>query len=112
MSGLDYERAVLSGGPVGIMQAVMDIVIPYIHERKQFGQAIGEFQLIKQKLQICTAGLQASRAYAYAVGGQLDNFDSAHVRHTQDCAALILYVAELATKLQAMVTNFGRKWLY
>lgn len=100
MSGLDYERAVLSGGPVGIMQAVMDIVIPYIHERKQFGQAIGEFQLIQAKIADMYAGLQASRAYAYAVGKQLDNLDSGHARHVRkDCAALILYVAELATKI-------------
>ena len=100
MSGLDYERAVLSGGPLGIMQAVMDMVVPYIHDRKQFGQAIGEFQLIQGKVADMYAGLQASRAYAYAVGKQLDSLGEGHVRHVRkDCAALILYVAELATKM-------------
>lgn len=100
MSGLDYERAVLSGGPLGIMQAVMDMVVPYIHDRKQFGQAIGEFQLIQGKVADMYAGLQASRAYAYAVGKQLDSLGEGHARHVRkDCAALILYVAELATKM-------------
>lgn len=100
MSGLDYERAVLSGGPIGIMQAVMDMVVPYIHDRKQFGQAIGEFQLVQGKIADMYAGLQASRAYAYAVAQQLDNLGEGHARHVRkDCAALILYVAELATKI-------------
>ena len=100
MSGLDYERAVLSGGPLGIMQAVMDMVVPYIHDRKQFGQSIGEFQLIQGKIADMYAGLQASRAYAYAVGKQLDSLGDGHARHVRkDCAALILYVAELATKM-------------
>lgn len=100
MSGLDYERAVLSGGPLGIMQAVMDMVVPYIHDRKQFGQSIGEFQLIQGKIADMYAGLQASRAYAYAVGKQLDALGEGHARHVRkDCAALILYVAELATKM-------------
>lgn len=100
MSGLDYERAVLSGGPIGIMQAVMDMVVPYIHDRKQFGQAIGEFQLVQGKIADMYAGLQASRAYAYAVAKQLDNLGAGHARHVRkDCAALILYVAELATKI-------------
>ncbi|MDO5666819.1 MAG: isovaleryl-CoA dehydrogenase [Alcaligenaceae bacterium] len=100
MSGLDYERAVLSGGPLGIMQGVMDMVVPYIHDRKQFGQAIGEFQLIQGKIADMYAGLQASRAYAYAVGKQLDALGEGHARHVRkDCAALILYVAELATKM-------------
>lgn len=100
MSGLDYERAVLSGGPLGIMQGVMDMVVPYIHDRKQFGQAIGEFQLIQGKIADMYAGLQASRAYAYAVGKQLDSLGEGHARHVRkDCAALILYVAELATKM-------------
>lgn len=100
MSGLDYERAVLSGGPIGIMQAVMDMVVPYIHDRKQFGQAIGEFQLVQGKIADMYAGLQASRAYAYAVAKQLDNLGEGHARHVRkDCAALILYVAELATKI-------------
>lgn len=100
MSGLDYERAVLSGGPLGIMQAVMDMVVPYIHDRKQFGQSIGEFQLVQGKIADMYAGLQASRAYAYAVGKQLDSLGDGHARHVRkDCAALILYVAELATKM-------------
>lgn len=71
MSGLDYERAVLSGGPVGIMQAVMDVVVPYIHDRKQFGQAIGEFQLIQGKVADLYTTLQASRAFCYQVGKNL-----------------------------------------
>lgn len=100
MSGLDYERAVLSGGPLGIMQSVMDMVVPYIHDRKQFGQSIGEFQLIQGKIADMYAGLQASRAYAYAVGKQLDSLGEGHARHVRkDCAALILYVAETATKM-------------
>ncbi|SUA64776.1 Acyl-CoA dehydrogenase, short-chain specific [Oligella urethralis] len=100
MSGLDYERAVLSGGPLGIMQSVMDMVVPYIHDRKQFGQSIGEFQLIQGKIADMYAGLQASRAYAYAVGKQLDSLGEGHARHVRkDCAALILYVAEMATKM-------------
>ena len=72
MSGLDYERAVLAGGPLGIMQAVMDVVIPYIHDRKQFGQSIGEFQLIQGKVADLYTTLQASRAFCYAVGKNLD----------------------------------------
>jgi isovaleryl-CoA dehydrogenase len=98
MSGLDYERAVLSGGPLGIMQAVMDVVVPYIHERKQFGQAIGEFQLIQGKVADMYAGLQACRAFCYAVGRNLDRLGAGHVRQVRkDCAALILYTAEKAT---------------
>ena len=72
MSGLDYERAVLSGGPVGIMQACLDVVLPYIHERKQFGQAIGEFQLMQGKIADMYADLNASRAYLYAVARACD----------------------------------------
>jgi isovaleryl-CoA dehydrogenase len=98
MSGLDYERAVLSGGPLGIMQAVMDVVVPYIHERKQFGQAIGEFQLIQGKMADMYAALQACRAFCYAVGRNLDRLGAEHVRQVRkDCAALILYTAEKAT---------------
>ncbi|OZI15983.1 isovaleryl-CoA dehydrogenase [Bordetella genomosp. 7] len=98
MSGLDYERAVLSGGPLGIMQAVMDVVVPYIHERKQFGQAIGEFQLIQGKVADMYTTLQASRAFCYAVGKNLDQLGAEHVRQVRkDCAALILYTAEKAT---------------
>lgn len=98
MSGLDYERAALSGGPVGIMQAVMDVVVPYIHDRKQFGQAIGEFQLIQGKVADLYTTLQASRAFCYQVGKNLDRLGAEHVRQVRkDCAALILYTAEKAT---------------
>ena len=98
MSGLDYERAVLSGGPLGIMQAVMDVSVPYIHDRKQFGQAIGEFQLMQGKIADMYTVLQASRAFAYTVGKNLDRLGTDHVRQVRkDCAALILYTAEKAT---------------
>lgn len=98
MSGLDYERAVLSGGPLGIMQAVMDNVIPYIHERKQFGQAIGEFQLIQGKVADMYTVLQAARAFAYTVAKNLDALGNQHARHVRkDCASLILWTAEKAT---------------
>ncbi|MFA5488280.1 MAG: isovaleryl-CoA dehydrogenase [Candidimonas sp.] len=98
MSGLDYERAVLAAGPLGIMQAVMDIVVPYIHDRKQFGQSIGEFQLIQGKVADLYTTLQASRAFCYAVGKNLDKLGAGHAREVRkDCAALILYCAEKAT---------------
>ncbi len=98
MSGLDYERAVLSGGPLGIMQAVMDVAVPYVHDRKQFGQAIGEFQLIQGKMADLYTTLQASRAFCYTVGKNLDRLGREHVRQVRkDCAALILYTAERAT---------------
>lgn len=98
MSGLDYERAVLTGGPIGIMQAVMDNVVPYIHDRKQFGQSIGEFQLIQGKIADMYTTLQASRAFLYTVGKNLDRLGAGHVREVRkDCAAVILYCAEKAT---------------
>ncbi|HTI19058.1 MAG TPA: isovaleryl-CoA dehydrogenase [Trinickia sp.] len=98
MSGLDYERAVLAAGPTGIMLACMDAVVPYIHEREQFGQPIGEFQLIQGKVADMYTSLQASRAYLYAVGRQLDTLGDAHVRQVRkDCAGVILYTAEKAT---------------
>ncbi|RPE67805.1 isovaleryl-CoA dehydrogenase [Tibeticola sediminis] len=98
MSGLDYERAVLSGGPLGIMQAVMDNVIPYIHERKQFGQSIGEFQLIQGKVADMYTVLQAARSFAYTVAKNLDLLGSQHVRQVRkDCASVILWTAEKAT---------------
>jgi isovaleryl-CoA dehydrogenase len=98
MSGLDYERAVLSGGPLGLMQAVMDQVIPYTHERKQFGQAIGEFQLIQGKVADMYTVLQAARAFAYTVAKNLDLLGDAHARQIRkDCAAVILWTAEKAT---------------
>jgi isovaleryl-CoA dehydrogenase len=98
MSGLDYERAVLAGGPLGIMQAVMDNIVPYIHDRKQFGQSIGEFQLIQGKVADLYTTLQASRAFCYTVGRNLDQLGVEHVRQVRkDCAAVILYCAEKAT---------------
>jgi isovaleryl-CoA dehydrogenase len=93
MSGLDYERAVLAGGPLGIMQACMDTVVPYLHERKQFGQAIGEFQLMQGKLADMYTTLCACRAYVYAVGQSLDRGETAR----KDAAGAILYAAEKAT---------------
>ena len=94
MSGLDYERAVLSGGPLGIMQAVMDNVIPYIHERKQFGQSIGEFQLIQGKVADMYTVLQAGRSFAYMVAKNLDSLGTEHVRRVRkDCASVILWTA-------------------
>ena len=98
MSGLDYERAVLAAGPIGIMQAVMDNVVPYVHDRKQFGQSIGEFQLIQGKLADMYTVLQAGRAFCYTVGKNLDLLGSDHVRQVRkDCASVILWCAEKAT---------------
>jgi len=98
MSGLDYERAVLAAGPIGIMQAVMDNVVPYTHERKQFGQSIGEFQLIQGKMADMYTVLQAGRAFCYTVGKNLDMLGSEHVRQVRkDCASVILWCAEKAT---------------
>ncbi|HCN14476.1 MAG TPA: acyl-CoA dehydrogenase [Moraxellaceae bacterium] len=98
MSGLDYERAVLAAGPIGLMQAVMDNVIPYIHDRKQFGQAIGEFQLIQGKVAVMYTTLQAGRSFLYTVGKNLDMLGSDHVRQVRkDCASVILWTAEKAT---------------
>lgn len=93
MSGLDYERVVLAGGPLGIMQACLDVVVPYIHERRQFGKAIGEFQLIQGKLADMYSTLNASRAYAYAVAMACDRGETTR----KDAAAVILYTAEKAT---------------
>jgi isovaleryl-CoA dehydrogenase len=98
MSGLDYERAVLAAGPIGIMQSVMDNVIPYTHDRKQFGQSIGEFQLIQGKVADMYTVLQAGRAFCYTVGKNLDMLGLDHVRHVRkDCASVILWCAEKAT---------------
>ena len=96
MSGLDYERAVLSGGPLGIMAACMDVVLPFIHERKQFGQSIGEFQLMQGKVADMYTTWQASRAYVYAVGRACDSSDHARTLR-KDAAGAILYSAEKAT---------------
>lgn len=95
MSGLDYERLVLAAGPVGIMQACLDVVLPYVHERKQFGQSIGEFQLIQAKLADMYTRLSACRAYLYAVAQACD---SGHISR-KDSAGVILYCAENATQL-------------
>lgn len=95
MSGLDYERVVLSGGPLGIMQAAMDIVLPYIHERRQFGQAIGEFQLVQGKIADMYTSLNASRAYVYAVAAACDRGETTR----KDAAGAILYSAEKATQV-------------
>ncbi len=102
MSGLDYERAVLAAGPIGIMQAVMDSVVPYIHDRKQFGQSIGEFQLIQGKVADMYTVLQAARSFCYTVGKNLDLLakvpNGGHVRQVRkDCASVILWCAEKAT---------------
>jgi isovaleryl-CoA dehydrogenase len=93
MSGLDYERAVLAGGPLGIMDACMDIVLPYIHERQQFGQSIGEFQLMQGKLADMYATMNACKAYVYAVAQACDRGETAR----KDAAGAILYAAEKAT---------------
>lgn len=95
MSGLDYERLVLSGGPLGIMQACMDVVVPYIHDRKQFGQSIGEFQLVQGKVADMYTQMNAARAYVYAVAKACDRGETAR----KDAAGAILYSAELATKM-------------
>jgi isovaleryl-CoA dehydrogenase len=93
MSGLDYERAVLAGGPLGIMAACLDVVLPYVHERKQFGQSIGEFQLMQGKLADMYTTFSACRAYVYAVGQALDRGETTR----KDAAGAILYAAEKAT---------------
>ena len=93
MSGLDYERLVLSGGPLGIMAACMDVVVPYIHERKQFGKAIGEFQLMQGKLADMYTTMNACRAYVYAVAAAADRGETTR----KDAAGCILYSAEKAT---------------
>lgn len=95
MSGLDFERVVLAGGPVGIMQACMDLVTPYIHERKQFGQAIGEFQLIQGKIADMYTHLSASRSYLYAVARACDRGETTR----KDAAGVILYTSETATQM-------------
>jgi isovaleryl-CoA dehydrogenase len=93
MSGLDYERAVLAGGPLGIMAACLDVVMPYVHERKQFGQPIGEFQLMQGKIADMYTTFSACRAYVYAVGQALDRGETTR----KDAAGAILYAAEKAT---------------
>jgi isovaleryl-CoA dehydrogenase len=100
MSGLDFERAVLAGGPLGIMSACMDVVVPYVHERQQFGQAIGEFQLMQGKLADMYTTMMACRAYVYEVGRQCDRSREGKVdvrSLRKDAAGAILYAAEKAT---------------
>jgi isovaleryl-CoA dehydrogenase len=97
MSGLDYERAVLSGGPLGIMAACMDVVLPYVHERKQFDQSIGEFQLMQGKLADLYSTFMACRAYVYTVGKNCDSKAGDPRRLRKDAAGAILYSAERAT---------------
>lgn len=94
MSGLDYERVVLAAGPVGIMHAVLDVAVPYVHERKQFNQAIGEFQLVQGKLADIYSTMNASRAYVYAVAQACDRGETTR----KDAAGCILYSAEKATQ--------------
>ncbi|MDG9930049.1 MULTISPECIES: isovaleryl-CoA dehydrogenase [unclassified Pseudomonas] len=95
MSGLDYERTVLSGGPTGIMSACMDVVLPYVHERQQFKQSIGEFQLVQGKLADMYAGMNASKSYLYTVAKACDRGEESR----KDAAAVILYTAEMATRM-------------
>ncbi|MGR2769589.1 isovaleryl-CoA dehydrogenase [Photobacterium ganghwense] len=95
MSGLDYERVVLAGGPLGIMRACMDLVLPYIHDRHQFGKSIGEFQLVQAKVADMYTRTNAARAYVYAVAAACDRGETAR----KDAAGVILYAAELATQL-------------
>lgn len=95
MSGLDYERLVLSGGPLGIMDACMDVVVPYIHDRKQFGQSIGEFQLVQGKVADMYTQMNAAKSYVYMVAQACDRGETTR----KDAAGVILYTAELATKM-------------
>ncbi len=95
MSGLDYERAVLAAGPLGIMQAALDVVVPYTHERKQFGRAIGEFELIQGKIADMYTAMNACKAYVYAVARACDRGETAR----KDAAGAILYAAENATRV-------------
>jgi len=109
MSGLDYERAVLAAGPLGIMQACMDVVVPYVHERRQFGRAIGEFELMQGKLADMYTTMNACRAYVYAVGQACDRGETTR----KDAAGAILYAAERATwmALQAIQALGGNGYI-
>jgi isovaleryl-CoA dehydrogenase len=95
MSGLDYERVVLAGGPLGLMAACLDVSVPYCHERKQFGQPIGEFQLVQAKLADMYTAMNASRAYVYAVAAACDRGETTR----KDAAGCVLFAAERATQL-------------
>ena len=109
MSGLDYERVVLSGGPLGIMQACMDVVVPYVHERKQFGKSIGTFELMQGKMADMYTSLSSQRAYVYAVAAACDRGETAR----KDAAGCILMSAEAATQmaLQAIQTLGGNGYI-
>ena len=109
MSGLDYERAVLAAGPIGIMQACLDVVLPYVHDRKQFGQPIGEFQLMQGKIADMYVTLNATRAYVYAVARACDRGETTR----KDAAGAILYAAENATQmaLQAIQALGGNGYI-
>ncbi len=109
MSGLDYERAVLAAGPLGIMQACMDVVVPYVHERKQFGTPIGEFQLMQGKIADMYTTMNACRAYVYAVGAACDRGETTR----KDAAGAILYASEKATwmALEAIQTLGGNGYI-
>jgi isovaleryl-CoA dehydrogenase len=93
MSGLDYERAVLAAGPLGIMQSCMDVVMPYVHERKQFGRAIGEFQIMQGKIADMYTAMNAAKAYVYTVAKACDRGETTR----KDAAGAILFAAEKAT---------------
>jgi isovaleryl-CoA dehydrogenase len=95
MSGLDYERVVLSAGPLGLMQAALDVALPYVHERKQFGQPIGTFQLVQGKLADMYVTMNAAKAYVYAVAKACDRGQTTR----EDAAGAILYAAERATQV-------------
>jgi isovaleryl-CoA dehydrogenase len=95
MSGLDYERTVLAGGPIGLMAACLDVAIPYVHERKQFGQPIGEFQLVQGKLADMYTTMNAARAYVYAVAAACDRGQTTR----KDAAGCVLFAAEKATQM-------------
>ncbi|MEM7652441.1 MAG: acyl-CoA dehydrogenase family protein, partial [Pseudomonadota bacterium] len=109
MSGLDYERVVLAAGPIGIMQACMDIVVPYIHERKQFGKSIGEFQLMQGKIADMYVTMNAVKSYVYAVAKACDRGETTR----KDAAGAILYAAEKATwmTLEAIQTLGGNGYI-
>ena len=106
MSGLDLERLVLAAGPLGLMQACLDVVVPYVHDRKQFGQKIGEFQLVQAKMADIYTKLSASRSYVYSVAQAIDSIDKSDAKKAaeqykllrKDCAGVILYAAERATE--------------
>jgi isovaleryl-CoA dehydrogenase len=109
MSGLDFERLVLAGGPLGIMQSCLDVVLPYVHQREQFGQPIGEFQLIQAKLADMYTSLSACQSYVYAVARAADRGES----NRKDSAGCLLFAGEQATQvaLQAVQTLGGNGYI-